>query len=154
MIRFFYGIAIFNGKQGSATEMCRAAPGAPSCALTKVKGCRTHRSKKHCVKTTRTKAWLDKASHEIERLNRLFNAKSNRRFDVAIDHGLFNPFRVVKEHTLQGFKSFAQNCKITELVRISSQTKMLSNHISIIRTRPLGRIDNVALKRWALFTVE
>jgi hypothetical protein len=32
--------------------------------------------------------------------------------------------------------------------------KMQPNHISIICTRPLGRIDNVALKRWALFTVE
>ena len=32
--------------------------------------------------------------------------------------------------------------------------QMLPNHISIICTRPLGRIDNVALKRWALFTVE
>ena len=31
---------------------------------------------------------------------------------------------------------------------------MLPNHISIICTRPLGRIDNVALKRWPLFTVE
>ena len=31
---------------------------------------------------------------------------------------------------------------------------MLPNHISIICTRPLGRIDNVALKRWALLTVE
>ncbi len=26
------------------------------------------------------------------RLNRLFNAKSNRCFDVAIDHGFFNEF--------------------------------------------------------------
>ena len=31
---------------------------------------------------------------------------------------------------------------------------MLPHHISIIRKRPLGRIDNVALKRWALFRVE
>jgi hypothetical protein len=31
---------------------------------------------------------------------------------------------------------------------------MLPHHMSIICTRPLGRIDNVALKRWALFTVE
>jgi hypothetical protein len=28
------------------------------------------------------------------------------------------------------------------------------HHISIICTRPLGRIDNVALQRWALFTVD
>jgi hypothetical protein len=45
-------------------------------------------------------------------------------------------------------------CKFAELVRISSQAKMLTNHISIVCTRPLGRIDNVALRRWALFTVE
>ncbi len=32
--------------------------------------------------------------------------------------------------------------------------KMMPNPISIICTPPLGRIDNVALKRWALFTVE
>jgi hypothetical protein len=31
---------------------------------------------------------------------------------------------------------------------------VLTDHISIICTRPPGRIDNVALKRWALFTVE
>jgi hypothetical protein len=31
---------------------------------------------------------------------------------------------------------------------------MLSHYISMICTRLLGRIDNVALKRWALFTVE
>jgi hypothetical protein len=31
---------------------------------------------------------------------------------------------------------------------------MLPNHISIIWTRPFGRIDDVALRRWALFTVE
>jgi hypothetical protein len=54
----------------------------------------------------------------------------------------------------QTCKIFAQSCKFAELVRISSRTKMLPNHISIARTRPLGRIDNVALKRWALFTVE
>jgi hypothetical protein len=44
--------------------------------------------------------------------------------------------------------------KIASSVRISSQTKMLPNHISIICPRPLGRIDNVALTRRALFTVE
>ena len=34
-------------------------------------------------------------------------------------------------------------------------TAMPSYHISIMMcTRPFGRIDNVALKRWALFTVE
>jgi hypothetical protein len=37
---------------------------------------------------------------------------------------------------------------------LSSQAKMMPNHISIICQRPLGRIDNVALKRWVLFTVE
>jgi hypothetical protein len=31
---------------------------------------------------------------------------------------------------------------------------MLPNCVSIICARHLGRIDNVALKRWALFTVE
>jgi hypothetical protein len=45
-------------------------------------------------------------------------------------------------------------CKFAEPARISSQAKMLPNHISRICTRPLRRIDNVALKRWALFTVE
>jgi hypothetical protein len=28
------------------------------------------------------------------------------------------------------------------------------SYISIVCTRPLGRIDDVALKRWAFFTVE
>jgi hypothetical protein len=32
--------------------------------------------------------------------------------------------------------------------------KMLPLHISIICTRPFGRIDDVALRRWALLTVE
>jgi hypothetical protein len=36
-------------------------------------------------------------------------------------------------------------CKFAERVRISPQAKMLTNHISIICPRPLGRIDNVAL---------
>ena len=54
----------------------------------------------------------------------------------------------------QAFKSFAQSCKFAVPARISSEAKMLPNHISIICTRPLGRIDNVALKRQALFTVE
>ena len=52
-------------------------------------------------------------------------------------------------------KLFAQNCKFAESARIASlKTKMLPHHMSMICTRPLGRIDNVALKRWALFTVE
>ena len=54
----------------------------------------------------------------------------------------------------QMFKFFSQGCKFATFIRISSQAKMLPNHISIICTRPLGRIDSVALKRWALFTVE
>ena len=54
----------------------------------------------------------------------------------------------------QTFKISAQSCKFAEPARISSEAKMLPNHISIARTRQLGRIDNVALKRWALFTVE
>ena len=54
----------------------------------------------------------------------------------------------------QLFKFLAHRCKFAVPARISSETKMLPNHISIICTRPLGRIDNVALKRWALFTVE
>ena len=49
---------------------------------------------------------------------------------------------------------FAQSCKFAEPARICLEAKMLPSHISIICTRPLGRIDNVALKRWALFTVE
>jgi hypothetical protein len=48
-----------------------------------------------------------------------------------------------------------KNCKLVEPARIASlKIKMLPHHISIICTRPLGRIDSVALKRWALFTVE
>ena len=35
---------------------------------------------------------LDKACCEIARLNRLFNAKSDRCFDVAVDHGFFNEY--------------------------------------------------------------
>jgi hypothetical protein len=31
---------------------------------------------------------------------------------------------------------------------------MLPDHMSMICIRLLGRIDNVALKRWSLFTVE
>jgi hypothetical protein len=54
----------------------------------------------------------------------------------------------------QMFKFFAQSCKFPEPARISLKAKMLPNHISIICTRPLGRIDNVALTRRALFTVE
>ena len=54
-----------------------------------------------------------------------------------------------------GLPSCAQSCKIAELARISSQqTKMVPNHISVICARPLRRIDNIAPKRWALFTVE
>jgi len=54
----------------------------------------------------------------------------------------------------QTSKFFAQRCKIPELIRISLEAKMPPNHTSIVCMRPLGRIDNVALKRWALFTVE
>jgi hypothetical protein len=55
----------------------------------------------------------------------------------------------------QNEELFAQDCKFADLVRISSKAEMLSNLIiSIICTPPLGRIDNVALKRWALLTVE
>ena len=54
----------------------------------------------------------------------------------------------------QKYLFFAQSCKFAELVLLSSEAKMLPHHISIICTRPLGRIDNVALKRSALFTVE
>jgi len=57
--------------------------------------------------------------------------------------------------------SDAQNPKVFLHKRASSRsllvyanTAMPSYHISMICTRPLGRIDNVALKRWALFTVE
>jgi hypothetical protein len=32
--------------------------------------------------------------------------------------------------------------------------KMIPDHISTIRRRPFGRIDDVALRRWAFFTVE
>jgi hypothetical protein len=34
------------------------------------------------------------------------------------------------------------------------ESQMLLNHISMTSIRPLGRIDDVALKRWGLFTVE
>ncbi len=58
-----------------------------------------------------------------------------------------------QEHECSNY--FAQNCKFAESARIVSlKTKMLPHHMSMICTRPLGRIDNVALKRWALFTVE
>jgi hypothetical protein len=94
-----------------------------------------------------------------------FAARGERRrppiADAACDVTVVVPFR---SHTItkradnlsdtQTFKISAQSCKFAEFVRISSQAKMLPNHISIICTRPLGRIDNVALKRWALFTVE
>jgi hypothetical protein len=45
-------------------------------------------------------------------------------------------------------------CKFAGLARIRQYTKMLPHHISIICTGPLGRIDDVALRRWALFMVE
>ena len=31
---------------------------------------------------------------------------------------------------------------------------MLPYYVLLIYTRPLGRVDNITLKRWALFTVE
>ena len=40
------------------------------------------------------------------RLNRLFNAKSNRCFDVAIDHGFFN-----ERSFLQGIESLEKAVK-------------------------------------------
>ena len=49
---------------------------------------------------------------------------------------------------------FTQSCKFAVPARISLQAKMLPDQISTICTRHLGPIDNVALKRWALFTVE
>jgi hypothetical protein len=51
-------------------------------------------------------------------------------------------------------KNFAQSLQVPRARSYISQAKMLTNQISIICKRPLGRIDNVALKRWALFTVE
>ena len=44
-------------------------------------------------------------------------------------------------------REFKQDCKFIESARISLETKMLPYHISIIN--PLGRIDNVALRRSA-----
>ena len=49
---------------------------------------------------------------------------------------------------------FAKNCKFGALARICSKAQMLPYRILILPTRLPGRIDNVALKRWALFTVE
>ena len=49
---------------------------------------------------------------------------------------------------------FAQFRKFAKPARIALETEMLTHHTSMICKRPLGRIDNVALKRWALFTVE
>src|SRR6267378_8289544 len=43
---------------------------------------------------------------KMYRLNRLFNAKSNRCFDVAIDHGFFN-----ERGFLQGIENLAQAVK-------------------------------------------
>jgi hypothetical protein len=45
-------------------------------------------------------------------------------------------------------------CKFAGLARICQYPKMIPLHISTICTRPFGRIDDVALKRWARFTVE
>jgi hypothetical protein len=44
--------------------------------------------------------------------------------------------------------------KFAEPARNIFKTKMLPQNISILCRRSLGRIDNVALKRRALFTVE
>ena len=41
-------------------------------------------------------------------------------------------------------------CKFAGLARI----RQYPNHVSMICRRPFGRIDDVALRRWALFTVE
>ncbi len=49
---------------------------------------------------------------------------------------------------------FAQFRKFAKPARIALDTEMLTHHTSMICKRPLGRIDNVALKRWGLFTVE
>ncbi len=49
---------------------------------------------------------------------------------------------------------FAQCRKFAKPARIAMETKMLTHHTSMICKRPLGRIDNVALNRWAFFTVE
>jgi hypothetical protein len=49
---------------------------------------------------------------------------------------------------------FAQSRKFGKHARIELETEMLTHHTSMICKRPLGRIDSVALKRWALFTVE
>jgi hypothetical protein len=51
-------------------------------------------------------------------------------------------------------KVFLHKCASLRSLLVYANTAMPSYHISIICTRPLGRIDNVALKRWALFTVE
>jgi hypothetical protein len=54
----------------------------------------------------------------------------------------------------QTLTKFAKPCKFAEPARICLKVKMPAYHISIVCTCPLGRIDNVALKRWAFFTVE
>ena len=64
-----------------------------------------------------------------------------------------NPAAPALRTGARGLLRFAQNCKFAHPARISLQPKCLLNHISMCM-RPLGRIDNVALKRWALFTVE
>ena len=59
-------------------------------------------------------------------------------------------FRLVQ----QSHEVAAYLCKFPWCARIMLRTEMLTYHISMSCTRPLGRIDNVALKRWAPFTVE
>jgi hypothetical protein len=58
-------------------------------------------------------------------------------------------FKVTKQNNI-----LRNICKFVGLARIRQYTKMLPHHISIICLGPLGRIDDVALRRWALFKVE
>lgn len=46
------------------------------------------------------------------------------------------------------------NVQIHGACSYNPNTAMPSYQLLMICTRPLGRIDNVALKRWTLFTVE
>ena len=45
-------------------------------------------------------------------------------------------------------------CKFVDFARICQYPKMPSQHILMTKMRPLRRIDNVALRHWALLLVE
>ena len=65
--------------------------------------------------------------------------------------------RTRRQRSIQSSKEKQYFTKYLQVRRARSYMpipKMLPHHISMICTRPFGRIDDVALKRWALYTVE